>query len=471
MVTVIRRNKKHDKNFIETMELPLPPSPPSSPPIPIRKLSIQPFHISQFQEEVEEIKDDAADDKDNEDDDIEIHDDDDDDDDGDDDDNSSDGHDEDDGLLDNSPSPTRPNNIATADVEEEHHHPSLLTSSSSVHKKRLRKKTKGSKTKLNNNANSIITPSHTNSRCSCWCYPTSYLQLHNMERVGNMYIFATPCYYTNGWGVAGPHWFGPPCVLGIIVTSTAYCIPVAYHHVGIGSAIICFCFSISCIYFLINTSYRDPGIVRSTTSRVNKTNAGLSLPHPPPPPPSSRHRWCEYCHTYQPPSGAHCQDCNVCVTGYDHHCVWMGTCIGQGNIRPFARFNMSWFLYLLYIIVWVTLLGPSFKHRHRHHHHHHHRIPLLTRPSSSYVSHPQVWIVNGTTNTNAVTNVSIPASLSSPIPTRESINDYNNSNIVNHTNVGVRNNDFILTDLASLDAAMSPMPTPAPSPLQSRRMN
>ena len=31
----------------------------------------------------------------------------------------------------------------------------------------------------------------------------------------------------------------------------------------------------------------------------------------------------------------HCYDCGKCVLGFDHHCVWLGTYIGEGNHRRF----------------------------------------------------------------------------------------------------------------------------------------
>jgi hypothetical protein len=36
----------------------------------------------------------------------------------------------------------------------------------------------------------------------------------------------------------------------------------------------------------------------------------------------------------------------------------MGTCIGKGNLPHFVRFNLSWLTYLIYAIVWVTIVGP-----------------------------------------------------------------------------------------------------------------
>ncbi|GKA20097.1 protein S-acyltransferase 10 [Tanacetum coccineum] len=40
---------------------------------------------------------------------------------------------------------------------------------------------------------------------------------------------------------------------------------------------------------------------------------------------------CIYCNVVQPPRTKHCHDCDRCVLQFDHHCVWLGTCIGQGN--------------------------------------------------------------------------------------------------------------------------------------------
>ncbi|XP_024968249.1 protein S-acyltransferase 10-like isoform X2 [Cynara cardunculus var. scolymus] len=40
---------------------------------------------------------------------------------------------------------------------------------------------------------------------------------------------------------------------------------------------------------------------------------------------------CSCCNVVQPPRAAHCHDCDKCVLQFDHHCVWLGTCIGQGN--------------------------------------------------------------------------------------------------------------------------------------------
>lgn len=39
---------------------------------------------------------------------------------------------------------------------------------------------------------------------------------------------------------------------------------------------------------------------------------------------------CQF-HQWQPLRSKYCHDCGKCVLGFDHHCVWLGTCIGEGN--------------------------------------------------------------------------------------------------------------------------------------------
>ncbi|GMI86321.1 PROTEIN S-ACYL TRANSFERASE 10 [Hibiscus trionum] len=40
---------------------------------------------------------------------------------------------------------------------------------------------------------------------------------------------------------------------------------------------------------------------------------------------------CSYCNAEQPPRAKHCHDCDKCVLQFDHHCVWLGTCVGRDN--------------------------------------------------------------------------------------------------------------------------------------------
>ncbi|TYI41096.1 hypothetical protein ES332_A02G210600v1 [Gossypium tomentosum] len=50
-----------------------------------------------------------------------------------------------------------------------------------------------------------------------------------------------------------------------------------------------------------------------------------------PPGTSIRSCTCSYCNVEQPPRAKHCHDCDKCVLQFDHHCVWLGSCVGQDN--------------------------------------------------------------------------------------------------------------------------------------------
>lgn len=48
-------------------------------------------------------------------------------------------------------------------------------------------------------------------------------------------------------------------------------------------------------------------------------------------------RYCDYCANPKPMklTTKHCRLCNKCVSHFDHHCVWLDTCIGSANYWPF----------------------------------------------------------------------------------------------------------------------------------------
>lgn len=49
-------------------------------------------------------------------------------------------------------------------------------------------------------------------------------------------------------------------------------------------------------------------------------------------------RFCPVCSVDQILRSKHCNKCDVCVATYDHHCQWLGTCIGEKNRLIFLVF-------------------------------------------------------------------------------------------------------------------------------------
>lgn len=56
-------------------------------------------------------------------------------------------------------------------------------------------------------------------------------------------------------------------------------------------------------------------------------------------------RYCYRCKRTKPPRAHHCRHCATCVLKMDHHCPWVGGCVGARNHKFFYNF-----------LTWVTLL-------------------------------------------------------------------------------------------------------------------
>ena len=51
--------------------------------------------------------------------------------------------------------------------------------------------------------------------------------------------------------------------------------------------------------------------------------------------------FCDACNSYVDPSAKHCRVCDRCVAHFDHHCMWVGNCIGRTNYKMFILMVVS----------------------------------------------------------------------------------------------------------------------------------
>jgi hypothetical protein len=96
-----------------------------------------------------------------------------------------------------------------------------------------------------------------------------------------------------------------------------------------------FLFMITFSYFL--ASYSSSGVseadkyfhVNDNKETQNKSIVNIS---------STNYTDCEYCKKKKFVRSSHCRTCQECVLRRDHHCIWIGNCVGIGNNQYFINF-------------------------------------------------------------------------------------------------------------------------------------
>ncbi|XP_072303874.1 palmitoyltransferase ZDHHC18-B-like [Eucyclogobius newberryi] len=162
-----------------------------------------------------------------------------------------------------------------------------------------------------------------------------------------------------------------PLTLGLIlVTSGLFFVfdcPFLVQHLTVCVPVVGGVLFVFVLITLLQTTLSDPGILPRATpdeaadieKQIDESGSGSHQS-----PPRTREvlingqvvklKYCPTCKMFRPPRTSHCRVCDNCVERFDHHCPWVGNCVGKRNYRFFYSFIVSLSFHTAFIFGCVT---------------------------------------------------------------------------------------------------------------------
>eukprot|EP00002_Diphylleia_rotans_P006153 TRINITY_DN1546_c0_g2_i1.p1 TRINITY_DN1546_c0_g2~~TRINITY_DN1546_c0_g2_i1.p1 ORF type:complete len:367 (-),score=39.84 TRINITY_DN1546_c0_g2_i1:145-1245(-) len=164
----------------------------------------------------------------------------------------------------------------------------------------------------------------------------------------------------------GPDWRGLMAsvllILGPFTIFITFVAPPLSERATIVPAAAVVAMLIATLAFLLKTNMTEPGFIPRGNPEYDNfvtEEDKESNPFSPRPPVVQelvcngrivRLRYCDTCNIYRPPRASHCSRCNACIQNFDHHCPWVGNCVGKRNYRYFYGF-VSTVTFLSFLIL------------------------------------------------------------------------------------------------------------------------
>lgn len=152
------------------------------------------------------------------------------------------------------------------------------------------------------------------------------------KRIGNTFSF-----FGNKNGdpliIIGPHW--PLYIVVIILLSFLNFGFLKYFWNGLPNL---YKFTMILLYLIFNLSYTYTALINPGYPKHDNDSKNGE--------PRNKFFFCNICKLWvsRDKKTEHCYDCNICVEGNDHHCIWTGKCIGAKNLISFYIFVGSVFV-------------------------------------------------------------------------------------------------------------------------------